>query len=120
MINCPVIYGFVEKRGIDLRNNFHLKFKEWKDKKKYSRKSIDGLFSKSEGSPPTPVAHKKRFLQIKFLKGKKIGRLRKTKRDGRKKQKSKKKELRRKVAAKNKELKKTKKAKKEREHKKEL
>ena len=67
MINCPVIYGFAEKRGIDVRNNFHLKFKEWKDKKKYSRKSIDGLFSKSEGSPPTPVATQKKVLTDKVF-----------------------------------------------------
>ena len=25
-----------------MRNNFHLKFKEWKDRKKYSQKSILG------------------------------------------------------------------------------
>lgn len=30
----PEIYSFVEKWGIDLRNNFHLKLKKWKDKKK--------------------------------------------------------------------------------------
>ena len=75
---------------------------------------------KVRGLHQLQLPHKKRFLQIKFLKGKKIDRLRKTKRDGRKKQKSKKKELRRKIAAKNKELKKIKKAKNEREHKKEL
>ena len=26
---------------MDIRNNFHLKFKEWKDRKKYSQKSIE-------------------------------------------------------------------------------
>ena len=29
----PEVCSFVEKRGIDLRNEFRLKFKEWKDKK---------------------------------------------------------------------------------------
>ena len=38
----PEVYSFVEKRGVDMRNNFHLKFKEWKDRKKYSQKSILG------------------------------------------------------------------------------
>lgn len=28
----PEAYSFVEERGIDIRNEFHLKFKEWKDK----------------------------------------------------------------------------------------
>ena len=45
----------VKKRGIKLRNNFHLKFKDWKDKEKYSQKSFEGYFSKSE-SPSQPAA----------------------------------------------------------------
>ena len=49
------VYSFVEKRGIELRNNFLLKFKDWKDKKKYLQKSIEGYFSKSESSPQPPV-----------------------------------------------------------------
>ena len=28
----PEVYSFVEKRGVDMKNNFHLKFKEWKDR----------------------------------------------------------------------------------------
>ena len=36
----PEIYTFVEKRGSDLRNNFHLKFKEWKDKKNSSENNV--------------------------------------------------------------------------------
>lgn len=87
MINCPVIYGFVEKRGIDVRNNFHLKFKEWKDKKKYSRKSIDGLFSKSEGSPPTPVATQKMVLTDKVFERKKNWQIKKNKKRWKKKAK---------------------------------
>ena len=35
------VHSFGKKRGIDLRNCFHLKIKELKDKKKYSQKSID-------------------------------------------------------------------------------
>ena len=35
--------------------NFHLKFKDWKDKNKYSQKSIEGYFSKSESSPQPPA-----------------------------------------------------------------
>ena len=30
----PEVYNSVKKRGVDMRNNFHLKFKEWKDSKK--------------------------------------------------------------------------------------
>ena len=49
----PEVYSFVQKRGIDMRNNFHLKFKESKDRKnQYSQKSIDGYFSKPQNSPP--------------------------------------------------------------------
>ena len=46
------VYNIVEKRGVDMRNKFHLKFKEWKDRKKYSQKSIEGYFSKVQKSPP--------------------------------------------------------------------
>ena len=31
----PEVYSFVEKRGADMRNNFHFKSKDWKDRKKY-------------------------------------------------------------------------------------
>ena len=48
----PEVYSFVETRDIDVRNNFHLKFKEWKDRKNYSQKLIDGYFSKLQNSPP--------------------------------------------------------------------
>ena len=50
----PEIYTFVEKRGIDLRNNFHLKFKEWKDKKNSSK--TEECFSKEK--PPTEAIQK--------------------------------------------------------------
>ena len=39
----PEVYSFVEKRGIGVRNNFHLKFKDWKDKKKHLQKSIGAI-----------------------------------------------------------------------------
>ena len=42
----PEINSFVEKRGVDMRNNLHLKFKEWKNRIKYSKKTVDGYFSK--------------------------------------------------------------------------
>ena len=42
----PESYSFIEKRGIDLRNEFPLKFKNWKDKEKYSQKSTENYFSK--------------------------------------------------------------------------
>ena len=29
----PEVYSFVEKRGTNLSNQFHLKLKEWKNKK---------------------------------------------------------------------------------------
>ena len=45
----PEVYSFVEKRGVHMRNNFHLKFKEWKNRKKIL---IDGYFSKPQNSPP--------------------------------------------------------------------
>ena len=48
----PEVYSFVETRDVDVRNNFHLKFKEWKDRKNYSQKLIDGYFSKLQNSPP--------------------------------------------------------------------
>ena len=40
---------------MELRKNFHLRFKDWKDKNKYSQKSIEQYFSKSRGSPPSPA-----------------------------------------------------------------
>ena len=48
----PGICSFVEKRGVEMRNNLHLKFKEWKDRKEHSKKSFDGYFSKPQNSPP--------------------------------------------------------------------
>ena len=46
-----------------MRNNFHLKFKEWKDRKKYFQKSIKGYFSKVKNSPPPSSAIQKRLFR---------------------------------------------------------
>ena len=102
----PEVYSFVEKRGVDMRNNFHLKFKEWKDRKKYSQKSILG-YSPS----PASAIQKKLVSDEDFEKEKKNCRRTKTKGNGRKKQKKQqqKKKCRREIATKNKELKQIKK-----------
>ena len=69
----PEIYSFIEKRGVDMRNNFHLKFKEWKDRKKYSQKSIEGYFSKPRNSPtPESAVQKKIVTEQNFEEEKKI------------------------------------------------
>ena len=84
----PEVYSFVEKRGVDMRNNFHLKFKEWKDRKKCSQKSIAGYFSKAQNSPPLADAIQKKLVSGEdFEEGKKNCGRTKTKRNGRKKQK---------------------------------
>ena len=59
----PEVYSFVEKRGVDMRNNFHLKFKEWKDRKKLSQKSVEGYFSKAQNSPPPAGAIQKKLVK---------------------------------------------------------
>ena len=45
-----------------MRNNFHLKFKDWKDRKKHSQKSIDGYFSKLQNLPPPEGAVQKKLV----------------------------------------------------------
>ena len=57
-------------RGTELRNEFHLIFKDWKDKKKYSLTSIDSYFSKSVSSPPPAGAVQKSLLMTRILKTK--------------------------------------------------
>ena len=42
----PEVYSFVERQGIDLRNEFHFKFKEWKDEKKQQK------FEEQQQLPP--------------------------------------------------------------------
>ena len=65
----PEVYSFVEKRGIKLRNSFHLKFKDCKDRKKYSQKSIESYFSKSENLPqPTAGVIRKNSCLMTILK----------------------------------------------------
>ena len=65
------VYSFVDKRGVDMRNNFHLKFKEWKDRKKYSQKSIEGNFSKAQIHHLLQVLYRKSLLAIRTLRKKK-------------------------------------------------
>ena len=56
-----------------MRNNFHLKFKEWKYSKKYSQKSVKGYFSQSQNSPaPAGAIQKKLFSIDDFEEKKKI------------------------------------------------
>ena len=58
----PEVYSLVKKRGMDMRNSFHLKFKKWKNRKKYSQKSIKGYFSKAQNSPPPAGAIQKKLV----------------------------------------------------------
>ena len=95
--------SFVEKRGVDMRNNFCLKLKEWKDTKKYSQKSIEGYFSKAQNSSPPAGALQKKLVSERTLRKKQNCERTKTKRNGRKKHK--KKECRCELQQKNKELK---------------
>ena len=56
-----------------MRNNFHLKFKEYKDRKKYSKKSIEGYFSKVQNSlPPAGAIQKKLVSNEDFKEEKKL------------------------------------------------
>ena len=85
-----------------MRNNFHLKFKEYKDRKKYSLKSIEGYFSKVQNSlPPAGAMQKKLVSNENFKEEKKIAEEQKQKEMEEKKPK---KECRRKTATKSKEL----------------
>ena len=81
----PEVYSFVEKRGVDIRNNFHLKFKEWKDRKKYSPKSTDGFFSKPQSSRPPEGAEQKKLVTDEDFEEEKKNCRRTKKRDGREK-----------------------------------
>ena len=58
----PEVYSLVKKRGMDMRNSFHLKFKKWKNRKKYSQKSIKAYFSKAQNSPPPAGAIQKKLV----------------------------------------------------------
>ena len=113
----PEVYSFVEKRGVDMRNNFHLKFKEWKDRKKYSQKSTEGYFSKAQNSPPPAGALQEKLVSNKDFEEEKKLRKNKNKREWKKK---KEKECRREITAKNKELKQIKKAEKDKWDEKEI
>ena len=70
----PEVYSFDKKWDLELRNNFHLKFKDWKDRKDYSQKSIEGYFSKSESLPQRPAGaiQKKLVTENNFENEKKL------------------------------------------------
>ena len=50
-----------------MRNNVHLKFKEWNDRKKYSQKSIEGYFFKTQNSPPPACAIQKNLVSNEYF-----------------------------------------------------
>ena len=113
----PEVYSFVKKRGVDMRNNFHLKFKEWKDRKKCSQKSIEGYISKAQNSPPPAGAIQKKLVSDEdFEEEKNIAEEQKQKEMEGKKQQEK--EHRHEIPAKNKELKRMKDAEKDKKDKK--
>ena len=60
----PEICSFVEKCRTDLANEFHITFKEWKDKKFISQKYSE-QFKTTEVAfpPPTPGAIQKKIIQ---------------------------------------------------------
>ena len=69
----PEVYSFVEKGGLDMRYNIHLKFKEWKDRKIYSLKSNQRYFYKVQNSlPPSGAIEKKLVSNEDFEEEKKI------------------------------------------------
>ena len=114
----PDVHSFVEKGGVDMRNKFHLKFKEWKDRKKYSQKSIKRYFSKAQNSPPPAGAIQKNLVSNGgFEEEKKIA---EEQRQKEMEEKNKKKEHRREIAAKNKKLKRIKRAGKDKKDEKEM
>ena len=63
--------------------------KKWKDKKKYSQKSIDGYFSNSEWSPLLPGAVQKILVTVEDFEREKMADEQKQKEIGEKKQKKK-------------------------------
>ena len=83
-----------------MRNNFHLKFKKQKDRKKYSQKSTEGYFSKVQNStPPAGAIQKKLVSNEDFQEDQKFW---KDNNEKKWRGKSKKKECRHEIAAKNK------------------
>ena len=70
----PEVYSFVEKRGVDMRNNFHLKFKEEKKIAKEKK-------TKRNGREKT---NKKRERRCEIVaKNKELKRIKKSKKDKR-------------------------------------
>ena len=64
------------------QNWISTEIQDWKDKKKYSQKSIDSYFTKNERSSPPPVQCKKSSSAARILKRKKTCWRAKTAEDG--------------------------------------
>ena len=91
----PEVYSFVEKWGIDLRNCFHFKIKEWKDKNNTPKNPLIASFCPRRKScllHHPRVQCKKNLWQMRIMKTRKNCRWTKTRRDGRKKNKQEKNE----------------------------
>ena len=75
----PEICSFVEKCKIDLRNEFHIKFKEWKDEKLVSQKGFEQFTKIKVTSPPSPpgAMHKKLIANSDFENERKIAEIQK-------------------------------------------
>ena len=65
---CPEVYSFVEKRGVDMRNNFHLKFKEWKD---ILKNQLTDIFPSRKIRHQPRVRFRKNLLRLRTLRKRK-------------------------------------------------
>ena len=65
------VYSFVDKRGVDMRNNFHLKFKEWKDRKNILKNQLREIFPRHKIHHLFQVLYRKSLLAIRTLRKKK-------------------------------------------------
>ena len=65
------VYSFVEKRGVDMRNNFHLKFKEWKDRKNILKNGLLDTFPSHKIRYHPRVQFRKKLLQKRTLRKRK-------------------------------------------------
>ena len=102
-----------------MRNNFPLKFKEWKYSKTYSQNQSRDIFPSHKIHRLLQALYRKSSLVLRTLRKKKKLRKNKNKRKWKEK-KQQKKEHRREIAAKNKELEQIKKAEKDKKDEKEM
>ena len=65
----PEVYSFIEKQGIDLRNQFHLKFKDRKDKKNICKNQLKATFQKvySPGAVQKKLVNDQDFVKQKKM-----------------------------------------------------